>query len=127
MNNTSMTKREDQRLENVAERPATAPRVDVFEGKDEVLLVADMAGVGEESLRVNLDDEQLTIEGRPDEEGTGTALQREFRLFDYRRSFLIPSGIDRSKISAELKEGVLWLRLPKSDALKPRRIEIKAG
>ena len=124
--NTSMTKREDQRLENIAERAAVAPRVDVFEGKDELLLVADMPGMSEKDLKVHLDGEQLTIEGRTDDEPQ-SALQREFRLFDYRRSFVVPGGIDRNKIVAELKDGILWLHLPKSDALKPRRIDVKAG
>lgn len=121
---TSMIKREDQRLENVAERAAVAPRCDIFEGKDELLLVADMPGMSEKNLKVHLNDEELTIEGRPDDEDRN-ALAREFRLFDYRRSFIVPSGIDRNKVAAELKDGVLWLHLPKSEAIKPRRIEVK--
>ena len=124
---TEMSKREDQRLERVTERPTASPRVDVFENKDELLLIADLAGVAESNLGIHLDEEELTIEGRPDEDRGETTLQREFRPFDYRRSFVVPPGIDRNRISAELKEGVLWLHLPKSDALKPRRIEVKAG
>ena len=124
---TEMTKREEHRPERVAERPAVAPRVDVFENKDELLLIADLPGVSEGNLKIHLDEEELTIEGRPDEERTESALQREFRPFDYRRSFVVPTGIDRNLIKAELTNGVLWLHLPKSDALKPRRIEVKAG
>jgi HSP20 family molecular chaperone IbpA len=124
---TEMSKREDQRPERVAERPTVAPRVDVFENKDELLLIAALPGVAEANLKIHLDEEELTIEGRPDEERTESALEREFRHFDYRRSFVVPTEIDRNRIHAELTNGVLWLHLPKSEALKPRRIEVKAG
>ena len=124
---TEITRREDQRPERVAERPSLAPRVDVFENKDELLLIADLPGVSEANLTIHLDNEELTIEGRPDEDRTESSLQREFRMLDYRRRFVVPAGIDRNKINAELTNGVLRLHLPKSDALKPRRIDVKAG
>ncbi len=123
----AMEKRPDERLEAVAERPAVAPRCDIFENKDELLLVADLPGATQDQLRINLDAEQLTIEARCDESVAGNPLQREFRVVDYRRSFLVPDVIDREKVSAELKGGVLYLHLPKSAAVKPRRIEVKAG
>ena len=122
-----MQKREDSRVEAVAERPSVAPRCDIFENKDELLLVADLPGVTQETLKIHLDADQLSIEGRPSEEPEGNVLQREFRLVDYRRSFLVPDMIDREKVSAELRNGVLHLHLPKSAAVKPRQIEVKAG
>jgi len=124
---TAITKKEESRLENVEQPPAVTPRVDVFENKDEVLLLADMPGVENKGLSIHLDDEKLTILGRVVDDREDNALQREFRRFDFRRSFLVPDGIDRGKISAELREGVLSLHLPKSEATKPRRIEVKAG
>jgi HSP20 family molecular chaperone IbpA len=69
---TEMSKREDQRPERVAERPTVAPRVDVFENKDELLLIAALPGVAEANLKIHLDEEELTIEGRPDEERTSS-------------------------------------------------------
>jgi HSP20 family protein len=119
---TELTKREDQSPERVAEKPTITPRVDVFENKDELLLIADLPGVAEANLKIHLDDDELTIEGRPDEDRAERAVQREFRAFDYRRSFVVPPGIDRSQISAELTNGVLRLHLPKSASLNPRRI-----
>jgi len=56
----------------------------------------------------------VTLEGRKE-------------TYDFRRSFLLPEGIDRAKIEAELKQGVLWLHLPKAAAVKPRRISVKAS
>ena len=101
-------------VEAVQQRAAVAPRCDVFENKDEVLLVADLPGVDQEGLRIDVVDERISLEGR--REG-----------FDFRRSFVLPDGIDRDKIGAELKHGVLWLHLPKAAAIKPRRIAVKAS
>jgi HSP20 family molecular chaperone IbpA len=100
--------------EAVRQRPAVAPVVDVFENKDEVLLVADLPGVDSESLRVDVEEERLVIEARRGE-------------WDYRRAFVMPDGIDRDKIEAKLKNGVLHLHLPKAAAVKPRRIEVKSN
>ena len=100
--NTQLEKQQDSRAEAVQQRPAVAPRVDIFENKDEVLLVADMPGVGKDGLNVHLDHEQLTVEGRVmTDTGNGRFLAREWRPFDYRRSFLVPKGIDTEKVSAE--------------------------
>jgi HSP20 family molecular chaperone IbpA len=106
--------RDEGRLESVKQRPAVAPAVDVLENREEVLLVADLPGVTQDNLRVDLEEERLIIEGK--REG-----------WDYRRSFFMPEGIDREKVSAVLKNGVLTLHLPKAAAVKPRRIEVLAG
>jgi HSP20 family protein len=103
-----------QNPEAVRQRPAVTPSVDVFENKDEVLLVADLPGVESSGLRVDVEEERLVIEATRGE-------------FDYRRAFVMPDGIDRDKIEAKLQNGVLELHLPKAAAIKPRRIEVKAG
>jgi HSP20 family protein len=127
MNDTQLDKQQQgSRAEAVQQRPAVAPRVDIFENKDEVLLVADMPGVSKEGLNIHLDHEQLTVEGRVLAETAGRLLAREWRPFDFRRSFLVPKGIDAEKVSAELKQGVLYLHLPKSEAVKPRRVPVQA-
>lgn len=125
---TNVVRREPARAENVNERPAVAPRIDVYENDNEILLFADLPGVSKDNVRIDLDKERLTIEARrtdsPDE---GTELLAEYRPFDYRRAFLVPRGIDREKIDAELKAGVLRLKLPRADALRPRSIPIRAS
>ena len=124
----NVVRRDQTRAENVNERPAVAPRVDVFENDNEILLFADLPGVSKDNVRIDLDKERLTIEARrtdsPDE---GTELLAEYRPFDYRRAFLVPRGIDREKIDAELRAGVLRLKLPRADALRPRSIPIRAS
>ncbi len=112
-NEKSISKRSPRDAEAVQQRAALAPRCDVFESKDEVLLVADLPGVSHETLRIDVDDERISLEGRHE-------------AYDLRRSFLMPDGIDRDRIDAELRNGVLWLHLPKAAAVKPRRIEVKA-
>jgi HSP20 family molecular chaperone IbpA len=123
-----LDKYEDKAPEQVHERPWVAPRVDIYENEDEVLLLADIPGVSKESLKINLDKEQLTIDGQVvEDDEAGDALGREYRAVDFRRSFIVPAGIDGEKISADLSNGVLSLHLPKSAALKPRQITVTAG
>jgi HSP20 family molecular chaperone IbpA len=119
--------------EKIEQRPAVAPSVDVFENENELLVVADVPGAKKEDVHVHLERGQLSIEtrrgeapGRPPA-AAAALLAQEFAPRDYRRVFAVPQGVDASKIEAELDHGVLRLRLPKSDHLRPRRIEVKAG
>lgn len=124
---TELASKEESRLENVRERPAIRPPVDIYENKDEYLVVADMPGVHKDSLEINLDAERLYLRGTVASEELGTAIEREYQMIDYERTFQLPDIIARDKVSAELKEGVLTLRLPKVEAVKPRQIKVKAG
>jgi HSP20 family protein len=107
--------------EKAPQRAAYTPVVDVFENKDELVILADLPGVAKEDLTVNFDKGQLTIEGHRKD------FAPEEAPFDYRRSFAIPPGIDAEKIVAHLQNGVLRLALPKVAAAKPRLIEVKAA
>jgi HSP20 family molecular chaperone IbpA len=122
-----LEKYEDKTPERVQQRAWVAPRVDIYENDNEVLLLADVPGVDRDGLTIDLDKDQLTLEGRVEERAPGQALGREFQALDYRRSFIVPSGIDATRIAAELSNGVLSLHLPKSEALKPRQIQVKSG
>jgi len=122
-----MKKYETEAPEHVQQRPWMAPRVDIYENPDEILLLADVPGVRADGLRINLEKNELTLEGTVEEEAIGGSLGSEYRAADYRRVFTVPWGIDEGKISANLKDGVLTLRLPKSSTLKPRQIQVKAG
>jgi HSP20 family molecular chaperone IbpA len=118
---------EEDKPEITRERAWAAPAVDIYENNDEVLLVADVPGVRKDDLSIHLENEQLYLEGRMHEDESGTLLGCECPPIDYRRTFLVPPGIDGEKIAADLKHGVLYLHLPKTEALKPRRVEVKAG
>ena len=93
------------------------PRVDIFENDREYLLFADVPGVSAETLRVQFEPPELVIEGDR-KFGDGSAVR-------YRRAFQLDERIDPEGITAELKHGVLRLRLAKSKALQARRIEVK--
>ena len=125
-NSPKMTKYDERSPERVEQRSTVAPRVDVYEDANELLLLCDVPGATKESVSIQLDKGQLTIEARRGDETTGTSLIREYRPSDYARVFSVPQGIDAAKIDAQLSGGVLRLRLPKSEALKPRRIEVRS-
>jgi len=123
---TGLVKQEAQSLVQ-SDRRTVTPACDIYENKEEVLLLADLPGVAPDALKINLDNDELTLEARRDLPGEGALLSAEYRACDYRRSFVVPSGIDASKIAAELKNGILHLHLPKSEDVKPRQISVRAG
>lgn len=104
---------------------AYSPSVDIFETEDALTLLADLPGVKRESLDIDLEDRKLTITGLVDNiESRFHPLYSEYGVGGFSRSFELGDTIDRKRISAALKDGVLTLVLPKADKLKPRKIEI---
>lgn len=91
------------------------PPIDVYENKDEILIVADVPGANSERLTVQVDGKALRFEAKVDE-------QRSFV-----RSLAIPDGIDEGAISAETKDGLLVIRMPKLAERKTRQIPVKSG
>lgn len=106
-----------------------SPSVDIVELKDELLMLADVPGVKAEDVEIQYEQGQLTLHARvqPRQNGGRTQyLAREYGIGDFYRSFQIGEGIDSQRIEAELKDGVLTLHLPKAEAVRPRRIQVKA-
>jgi HSP20 family protein len=127
---TDLTKQNGQaQARTESERLAVRPRVDVFENEAEYLVIADVPGVTKDALDVRFEDGELRLEARrSDAPRQGArALAEEYRAADFRRAFAIPEGIDAEKIDAELAHGVLRVRLPKSAARRPRRIDVRAS
>lgn len=103
-----------------------APRVDVLETEDELLVLADMPGVRPADVDIRFENGELAVHGRrqashPDKP---QAAAESFAL-SYFRTFRLTEQIAADRIEAELKNGVLTLRLPKVEAVKPRRIAVK--
>ena len=117
---------EDKVPETVHDRKCIVPKVDIYENDHEIQLMADIPGVNKDGLKIHLDNEKLTLDGKTHEETHGSLLGQEYETHDFRRTFTMPPGIDGTKISADLKQGVLCLHLPKSPSLQPRQIEVKA-
>jgi len=105
------------------------PRVDIYETKDSIFLIADMPGVDENTVDVELEKNILTITGKV-EDGMlkdHNLIFSEYEVGDYERSFTLSDEIDREKINATVKQGVLRLELPKAEKIKPKKIAIKAA
>lgn len=125
--NVSTTRKENALPQSFKGHPVVAPPVDVYENKDEYLVVADLPGVTAQNLNIRLEQGELLVEGSWAEENLGGPVGREFRPVDYRRLFLVPDAIDADGVQARLVDGVLQVRIPKSEAVKPRKIEIRVA
>jgi HSP20 family protein len=102
------------------------PRVDIMGTEEETLLLADVPGVRPEDVDVRFENGELIIDGRcaPRHQGANYLLS-EYGVGDFYRAFTISEQIDWQKISAELKNGVLTVHLPKAETVKPRKITVK--
>ncbi len=125
--NTALVAQKDHGRHLSKHLPVVTPEVDIFENEDEILLHADMPGVCKEDIAINLDNGKMTLSGIRRMQPEGAFAWQEFDNVEYRRNFSVPQSIDTNKVSAVLKDGLLCLHLPKSDAARPRQIEIKAG
>ncbi len=115
--------------EQTRPEPVSTPAVDIYETADELVLLADLPGVGKDELNIRLDNNILTIEGIvKDQAGQEESpLLSEFRPARYWRQFTLGEVVDRDKIEAKMANGELRLILPKSPAAKPHKIEVKAA
>ncbi|MBM3280735.1 MAG: Hsp20/alpha crystallin family protein [Candidatus Handelsmanbacteria bacterium] len=114
--------------ERASVRRVYTPRADVYETPEEIVVVAELPGISEESLDITLEQRELTIRGT-----RSTAALEGYRLIyseygegNYERRFVLADSIDRAGIAASLKNGVLQLRLPKVKEALARKIPVKA-
>jgi len=110
------------------QRPVS-PGVDIFEDAGGITLLADMPGVSKDRLDVKLDGDNLSIEGSVelDLPSEMRALWAEVNVPRFRRTFTLSRELDAGRIEANLKDGVLTLRVPKQAHAQPRRIEVTTG
>jgi len=132
MTKTAVAKREAQTpatTERAEQTPVFVPRVDIRETDTEVVLVADMPGVDETSVSIDLEGSELTLRGKflPKAPAGYSLTYEEYESGDYERSFTLGDTIDRDGIKAAVKDGILRLTLPKAKETQPKRIEVKAG
>lgn len=105
------------------------PHSDIYETEDAITVVMDMPGVQNDNIEISLEKNVLTVTGlvAPNQpEGYSLAFS-EYSVGDYERSFRISNQIDQDKIEAEYTNGVLRLNLPKAEAAKKRKIEVRVG
>lgn len=121
--------RKDVQTADTSRRTTLLPPVDIVEDAEGITLTADLPGVTKEALGVRVDGNTLTLEGEAkfDMPAALESMYAEIRSAHYQRSFTLSRELDTDKINAELKNGVLSLRIPKREESKPRRIEIKVS
>jgi HSP20 family molecular chaperone IbpA len=105
------------------------PDVDIFESDNEITLLADMPGVTTNNLNIDLRDDVLTLTGgtESDADSSEEPIVIEYGVGTYYRQFTLSEVVDQAKITAELKDGVLRLVLPKVEKATPRKITVSAG
>jgi HSP20 family molecular chaperone IbpA len=121
--------RQDESRESTRGMPVFRPLTDIRDTGQGIELTLEMPGVGPGDVDIDLERRVLTVRGR----GRVTApegfrqVYAEYREGDYERTFTLSDEIDEGAIQADMANGVLTLRLPRAEAAKPRRIEVKAG
>ena len=116
----------DKKTEGTSPGRVFVPVTDIFETPEALTVVLEMPGVDRDNMEANVEDNVVTIQGRIDfskYEGM-QPVYTEYIVGHYARSFEISSQFDQSKISAQMKDGVLTIVLPKAEQAKPRRIQI---
>lgn len=113
-----------------AEPLGWAPAVDVSESDGELVVTAELPGMRREDVHIELSDGVLTLRGEKKEETERE--EKEMHVYErsfgsFRRSFTLPSAVDEAKVTAEFKDGILKVTLPKVEKAKGREIAIKAG
>ena len=116
--------------ENGTLTSAWQPAVDVSEDRDSVKIVAELPGVKPEDVKLSLENNMLTIRGEKRQEAEDRAgrvhrYERTYGAFE--RAFVLPSTVDGEKISADYRDGVLTILVPKTERARPREIPVKVG
>ena len=126
MAETVVKDREFPATENGEAAVVARPRVDILETEQDLLIRADLPGVKPADVDVRFENGELTIHGRRNPTNADKKLSLwEYEPAHYHRAFRLSEDVAADKIEAELKNGVLTVRLPKAEAAKPRRITVK--
>jgi HSP20 family protein len=113
------------REETRSQERYVTPPVDIYETGEGLVVKADLPGLAKENLDVRVENNLLSIRGRAAHAAPGDPLYREYSLIHFFRQFELNERVDQSKISADLKNGVLTLNLPKAEEAKPRKIDVR--
>ncbi len=111
------------------QRIVQTPLIDIHEGPEGLVLEADLPGVSDQSITIQLEENMLTLQAESSYELPDYArpLHEEFPIGIFQRTFILSDEVDRPSISAEMRNGVLRLLLPKAERAKTRKIEIQGN
>lgn len=105
-----------------------APAIDIHEDKESVTIEAELAGLKKEDIKINVEDDVLTLQGErkyEDERKDKSCHRIERRYGMFARSFTLPHSVDASKVKATMKDGLLQITLPKREESKPKTVPIE--
>jgi HSP20 family molecular chaperone IbpA len=105
------------------------PRADVIEREDSFVVLADVPGVDEQNVDIQVERNMLTIHAKatpPSVDGLRLVYQ-EYEATDYERQFTLSDEVDTNRIEATVKNGVLQIKLAKAERARPRKISVTAG
>jgi HSP20 family molecular chaperone IbpA len=116
----------EKKTETTTPARVFVPVTDIFETPEVLTVVLEMPGVDRNSVEASVENDVLTIEGRIDftKYEAMRPVYTEYNVGHYARSFEISDRIDQDKISAEIKDGVVTIVLPKGEQAKPRKIQV---
>lgn len=116
-------------MERTRERQCYIPKADIYETDKEIVVIADIPGANNKSIDITLEKNVLTINAfvSPTIPDDYSLVYAEYEEGDYMRSFRLSEEIDQDKIDARVKNGELWLHLPKAEHAKAKRIAVKAA
>lgn len=106
------------------------PSVDIQEGKEDITLIFEIPGMEKKDIKVAVEDDILTVSGERkfrEEEKERNYIRTEIGSGSFSRSFTLPKGVDSGKISAEYKNGLLEVKLAKTEESKPKEIDVKVS
>lgn len=104
------------------------PNVDICDCGAEVLIVADIPGARTDGIDVSFEDGVLSLHAKvPPRDMPGRGIRQEYGIGDYRRSFRLGDDFDASQITADYRHGVLTIHVPRLAAVRPRKVEVRAG
>jgi HSP20 family protein len=107
-----------------------APVVDIAESEQEFVLLAELPGVQKHDVKLSVQDGVLTLNGQREQDkgAKGLRYHRTERAYGrFTRSFAVPESVDEHKLSAEFRDGLLKVHLPKSEKAKPRSVEVRVS
>jgi len=120
----------DKELAHVKDNDTViVPVTDIYESPNDYTLTLEMPGVSKDNLDITLDNNELEISGKimEVENKDKDLCYSEYNLYDYYRKFKVGNDIDRNGIEANLENGILTLKLHKSEEVKPKKIQVVAG
>jgi HSP20 family protein len=125
--NIEATPRTGKALATREENRYMVPPVDIYETDNALAVIVDLPGVHKDGVDIRVDQDILTIKGKIRYQPPKNLIRGEFGLLDFFRQFQLSDEVDQEKITAESKNGVLSITLPKAEKAKPRQIKVKVG